>query len=146
MVDSRIFTGTGNNMEETYRGSCLCSAVRYELLTPPRAVSHCHCGQCRKGHGAALASYGSVPRNALWILDGANNITAYASSETVVREFCAKCGSNLFWSRRQGQFADWVSIALGTLDTPFMPQKQKHIHTDSAVPWYVSFEPDPQND
>lgn len=31
------------------------------------------------------------------------------------------------------EFADRVSIALGTLDTPFMPQKQKHSYADFAV-------------
>ena len=62
--------------------------VRYELLTAPKAVSHCHCGQCRKGHGAAFASYASVARSALLVLQGADKITAYPSSATVVREFC----------------------------------------------------------
>ena len=123
-------------MTDAYQGSCLCAAVRYELLAAPKAVSHCHCGQCRKGHGAAFASYASVPRSALRILGGADKITPYASSETVVREFCAQCGSTLFWSRTEGEFADWVSIALGTLDTPFVAQKQKHVYCDSAVHWY----------
>ncbi|ABY97679.1 glutathione-dependent formaldehyde-activating GFA [Pseudomonas putida GB-1] len=123
-------------MTEVYQGSCLCTAVSYLLLTPPKAVSHCHCSQCRKGHGAAFASYGSVPRNMLRILRGATYIKTFASSPTVVREFCVACGSSLFWSRSQGDFADWVSIALGTLDTPFLPKKQKHVHIDSAAPWY----------
>ena len=105
-------------MTEVYQGSCLCTAISYELLTTPKAVSHCHCSQCRKGHGAAFASYGS----ALRILNGAGHITTYSSSESVLREFCAQCGSTLFWSRSQGEFSDWVSIALGTLDTPFSPQ------------------------
>jgi hypothetical protein len=26
------------------------------------------------------------------------------------------------WSRPQGEFTDWVSVALGTLDSPFTPQ------------------------
>ena len=114
-------------MTKVYKGSCLCTAIRYELLTMPKAVSHCHCGQCRKGHGAAFASYGSVPRSALRIINGVGHITRYSSSESVLREFCAQCGSNLFWSRTQGDFADWVSIALGTLDTSFTPQEQKHV-------------------
>lgn len=122
-------------MAEVYQGSCLCAAVSFELLAPPKAVSHCHCSQCRKGHGAAFASYGSVPRSMLRILRGATSIKTYASSPTVVREFCVECGSTLFWSRSEGEFADWVSIALGTLDTPFLPKKQKHLHVDSAAPW-----------
>ena len=124
-------------MAETYQGSCLCTAVSYALLAPPKAVSHCHCSQCRKGHGAAFASYGSVPRSALRILRGASSIKTYASSPTVLREFCGECGSTLFWSRSQGEFADWISIALGTLDTAFLPQKEKHVHVDCAAPWYT---------
>ncbi|UMY63231.1 GFA family protein [Pseudomonas sp. LS.1a] len=130
-------------MIETYEGSCLCAAVSYLLLTPPKAVSHCHCSQCRKSHGAAFASYGSVPRSRLRILRGTCSIKAFASSPTVVREFCAECGSTLFWSRSQGDFADWVSIALGTLDTPFLPRKQKHVHVDFAAPWYSPHCPHP---
>ncbi|HDS1680201.1 TPA: GFA family protein [Pseudomonas putida] len=126
-------------MTDAYQGSCLCAAVGFELLTPPQAVSHCYCSQCRKGHGAAFASYGSVPRNTLRVRRGANSIKAYASSPTAVREFCVACGSTLFWSRSEGEFADWISIALGTLDTPFFPEKQAHVHVDCAAPWYKPF-------
>ncbi|WP_313201177.1 GFA family protein [Pseudomonas sp.] len=83
-------------MAEVYQGSCLCAKVRFELIGAPQAVSHCHCSQCQKGHGALFASYGSVPRSALR-----------------------------------------VSIALGTLDTPFIPHKQKHVHADTAALWYT---------
>ncbi|HKS15279.1 MAG TPA: GFA family protein [Pseudomonas sp.] len=117
-------------MTHSYQGSCLCAAVRYELLMPPKAVSHCHCSQCRKGHGAAFATYGSVPRSEFRILSGAENITAYASSEAVLRQFCSHCGSTLFWSKSQGDHADWISVALATLDTLFIPTKQRHVHVE----------------
>ncbi|MNC56903.1 Glutathione-dependent formaldehyde-activating enzyme [compost metagenome] len=82
----------------------------------------------------------------LRILRGTNSIKAFASSPTVAREFCAECGSTLFWSRLEGEFADWISIALGTLDTPFLPRKQKHVHVDCAAPWYKLPSPHPQVD
>jgi hypothetical protein len=41
----------------------------------------------------------------------------------------------LFWARSDGEFADWISVALATLDTPFTPQKQKHVHVASKVAW-----------
>lgn len=125
-------------MTKSYQGSCLCAAVSYELLVSPKAVSHCHCGQCRKGHGAAFASYGSVPRTALRILSGSTYIRIYASSETVSREFCMDCGSTLFWSRSDGEFASWISIALGSLNTVFLPKEHKHVHVESAAPWVKS--------
>lgn len=123
-------------MTESFQGSCLCGAVRYETLTPPKALSHCHCGQCRKSHGAAFASYASVPRADLRICTGMEHITAFRSSESVVRQFCTRCGASLFWAKEHGEYSDWISIALGTLDTAFVSPKQKHIHLQSKAPWH----------
>lgn len=122
-------------MPETYLGSCLCARVRYKLLTPPKAVSHCHCGQCRKSHGAAFASYGAVPRGDLLVTDGELYISSYASSESVLRQFCQHCGSSLFWYQKAGDHTDWICITLGTLDSPFRPLKQKHLHLESQPVW-----------
>lgn len=121
---------------QAFLGSCLCGAVIYQINSRPKALSHCHCSQCRKSHGAAFASYGSVPSADLQLLQGADDIKAYHSSESVLRQFCSHCGSSLFWSRRQGKFADWISIALGTLDTPFTSDKQKHVEVMSKASWY----------
>jgi len=123
-------------MAESFQGSCLCGAIRYELLSPPRALSHCHCSQCRKSHGAAFASYASVPRGDLRILQGTEALKSYASSESVRRQFCSHCGSSLFWSQGQGEFSDWISIALGTLDTVFTSHKHRHIQLASKAPWF----------
>lgn len=124
-------------MSDLYQGSCLCASIRYELLATPKAVSHCHCSQCRKAHGALFASFGSVPRRALRIVQGEDALTAYPSSESVLRSFCSRCGSSLFWSRSQGQFKDWICIALATLDTPFTPEKQQHVHVADGMHGYT---------
>lgn len=71
------------------------------------------------------------------MLRGADQLAAYASSPTVLRQFCAACGSSLFWSRNAGQYADWISIALGTLDIPFVPTRDTHLHLDAAAPWHL---------
>lgn len=123
-------------MAGSYQGSCLCGAINYELLSPPRALSHCHCSQCRKSHGAAFASYASVPRSDLRLLKGADALKSYASSESVLRQFCSHCGSSLFWSKSQGEFSEWISIALGTLDTAFASHKQRHVQVASKAPWF----------
>lgn len=123
-------------MADTLQGSCLCGAVRYEIRSRPKALSHCHCGQCRKSHGAAFASYGSVPRSDLHIIQGSAELKSYQSSESVLRQFCLECGSSLFWARCQGEYSDWISIALGTLDTPFTCHKQRHVEVTSKAPWY----------
>jgi hypothetical protein len=133
-------------MTESFQGTCLCGAVRYEILAPPKALSHCHCSQCRKSHGAAFASFGSVLRRDLRILAGAPSIKSYPSSESVLRQFCTHCGSSLFWSRSSGEYSDWISIALGTLDTIFASQKQRHIHIASKASWYELLDHWPQSE
>ncbi|MCY1265582.1 Glutathione-dependent formaldehyde-activating enzyme [compost metagenome] len=124
-------------MPELFHGSCLCGAVAYRLSTPPKALSHCHCSQCRKGHGAAFASYASVPRDNLQLLRGADRLRSYRSSATVLRQFCGDCGSSLFWSDSAGDYSDWISIALGTLDSDFTAARQKHLHVASRACWYA---------
>ena len=123
-------------MTGTYQGSCLCRTVRFEIKSDPKALTHCHCSQCRKAHGAAFASYGSVPRADLHFIQGAELMTAYRSSESVIRQFCSRCGSSLFWSKSLGEYADWISIALGTLDTSITSDKQRHIEVASKASWY----------
>lgn len=133
-------------MTESFQGGCLCGSVRYETSAPPKAISHCHCRQCRKSHGAAFASYGSVLRGDLHILEGWQVLRSYSSSSSVLRQFCANCGSPLFWSRSEGEYSEWISIALGTLDTQLTSQKQQHIRVDSKASWYEPVCPEPQPD
>jgi len=121
--------------EAVNQGSCLCGGVRYEAAGDIRAVSHCHCGMCRKAHGAAFATYGGVPREHFRFTAGEAQLNRYASSATVTRSFCSVCGSPLLWERSDGPFPGWVAFPLGTLDTPVRPVKQKHIHVGSKADW-----------
>ena len=123
-------------MDELHQGSCLCGAVKYCVSGELKAVTHCHCSQCRKSHGAAFATYGSAPASALSIVTGAETLKGYSSSEGVLRQFCSNCGSSLFWSDSKSSFSRWISIALGTLDTPFTVRKQKHSCVGSKASWY----------
>ncbi|MFO2464420.1 GFA family protein [Pseudomonas sp. 15FMM2] len=131
-------------MTDTLLGSCLCGAVKYQLSAPLQAVSHCHCSQCRKSHGAAFASYASVRRTDLHLLQGADRLMSYPSSEGILRQFCGQCGSSLFWSNRLGDYPDWISIALGTLDTTVTLPWQKHVYVESKASWYALQDDRPQ--
>lgn len=116
------------------RGSCLCGAVAYELASEPKAVTHCHCTMCQKQHGAAFATYGSVPKADLTYLTGEQLLRSYSSSARIVRKFCSACGSSIQWAGSE-DYPGWVSIALATLDTPFKPKRVKHSHEQSMVCW-----------
>lgn len=122
-----------------HRGSCLCGAVSFEVLSALKAVTHCHCRMCQKQHGAAFATYASVPKADVVYLAGQVLLTAYASSATVVRKFCCVCGSNIEWSNHQ-EFPGWVSIPIATLDTYVEPKQIKHVYLESQACWLQAFE------
>src|SRR5476651_1641214 len=115
------------NMDEFHQGSCLCGAVTYEVSVQLKAVSHCHCVKCRKSHGAAFATYASAPRSAVSVASRVDALRRYQSSAGVTR---------LFWSDSNGAFPDWISIAIGTLDTPFHAVKQRHTCVSSKASWF----------
>lgn len=127
-----------------YRGSCLCGSVKYEITAEIEAVSHCHCTMCRKAHGAAFATYGSVRRENHAFTEGASLTREYASSAFVTRVFCSVCGSPLTW-HREDRFSGWLSFPLASLDTACTPPQQKHIHTASRAPWYAICDHWPQS-
>jgi hypothetical protein len=74
-------------------GSCLCGSIRYDLNGPFEVMSHCQCSMCRKHHGAAFATFVSVPLAGFKWVAGENEISTYQSSEYGKRTFCGKCGS-----------------------------------------------------
>ncbi len=117
-----------------YRGSCLCGGVKYRIEGAIEVASNCHCTQCRKQHGAAFASYGSVRASSFSYLDGVELLASYASSPGVERVFCGRCGSSLTW-RSAHRFSNYVSVALGTLDDPYEGPVHRDIHTDARVRW-----------
>jgi hypothetical protein len=117
-----------------HKGSCLCRAVTFELLTEPTMVSHCHCSMCRKGHGAAFATYLTIERQNARFLSGLDNLTIYNSSSTIMRKFCRTCGSNVEWSGHP-KYPDLISIPLALLDTPFTPAAIKQFFVESQVSW-----------
>ncbi|SDH41938.1 Uncharacterized conserved protein [Pseudomonas flavescens] len=118
-----------------HSGSCLCGTVKYQIDAPIESANHCHCSQCRKGHGAAFATYGTVRREHFRFTHGEQSVSTFNSSPGVGRTFCQRCGSNLQWFAEQPD-RDWISVALGTLDTPLEHVEQKHIYVRSKAGWY----------
>jgi len=123
------------DMDAINQGSCLCGAITYHVSTPLKAATHCHCKKCQKGHGAAFATYASARRSDVTIQTVRDTLKSYESSPGITRQFCSECGSSLFWSDAKGKYPEWISIALGTLDTPFKVQNQAHSCIESKAPW-----------
>ncbi|QIG54568.1 GFA family protein [Altererythrobacter sp. BO-6] len=124
-------------MSETRSGGCLCGAVRYEVAWPPLGVSACHCTHCQKQSGSALSVIARVPREALKMTGVLTDFHDTAESGgSVIRRFCAKCGSPLISEIPQGQSAAFLFIKTGTLDDTSGASPTSHWWTSSAQEWF----------
>jgi hypothetical protein len=115
-------------------GSCLCGGVRYEIARVPSRMTHCHCSQCRKGHGAAFATYAQIASADLRFTSGGELIRRFRSSADVHRSFCGVCGSNLTFEWSETPHTLW--IAAGAFDDDPGVRAGCHIYVDSKAPWY----------
>lgn len=115
-------------------GRCECGRIRYRVTGEVKEFTHCHCGQCRRSHGAAFASFAGVDREEFSYLSGESDLKTYASSSHQDRRFCGVCGSNLVVvSALQPEL---LYLALGTADgDPELPEGV-HIFFESKAPWY----------
>jgi hypothetical protein len=56
-------------------------------------MSHCQCSICRRNHGAAFATFVSVPLSGFRWVAGEEQISTFQSSNYGKRNFCSQCGS-----------------------------------------------------
>ncbi len=125
-------TKVNADMEEQHErtGGCLCGAVRYVVRGPLRDIIWCHCGQCRRQTGSALAA--SATRRANFHLQSAETLRWFASSANARRGFCSQCGSVLFW---ECDGAAHIAIAAGSLDDGRGIRISGHIYAAHKAPW-----------
>lgn len=117
-----------------FSGSCLCGSVRYEIRGHPGRITHCHCSQCRKAHGAAFGTYAEINWADFAVLSGEGDVASYASSPGVRRTFCKRCGSTLQFIRESRLRS--FSLAIGTLDDDPGIRPSYHIFVASKAPWF----------
>ncbi len=114
-------------------GSCLCGSVRYDLDGPFEVMSHCQCSMCRKHHGAAFATFVSVPLSGFHWVAGENEISTFQSSNYGKRTFCGKCGSVTPVVEPE---TGVVFCPAGNLDGEFGIQTQNQRFIGSRSPWH----------
>jgi hypothetical protein len=116
-------------------GRCFCGAIRFKVDLPVTVCVHCHCGMCRRMHGAAYVTWIEVPRSQLHIESGEDRLHWLDSSEKGRRSFCTECGTALFCSIHERP--KMIDIVLANLETPIGLAPQLHIHWDDRADWTV---------
>jgi len=130
-------------MSTRITGSCLCGAVRYELIEEPAWAHNCHCSRCRKTRGAAFASSLFVSPGGFRFVEGKDQIRSYKPPEAVrfTHAFCAGCGSSLPW---HDETRGIVVVPMGTLDDDPGITPRAHIFVASRAPWFTITDDLPQ--
>jgi hypothetical protein len=113
-------------------GSCACGSVRFEIDSV-RALTHCHCSNCRKLTGAAFATYAHVEKSKFRWRRGQRSIRRYESAPGSFRAFCPKCGSLV---PGQAPYLETVSVPAGLLDDDPGVRPRLHVFTSSRAPWW----------
>lgn len=130
------------------RGHCLCKAVQYAVSGQPNWCAHCHCGDCRRHTGSAVATFVGVEKDSLTLTTG--EFERFESSPGVYRSFCAKCGTPMAYERND--LPTEIHLYLGTLEHPEEISPTLEVFCRERLPWLKltvdgpSFEglPDPE--
>lgn len=124
-------------MSDVRHGGCLCGAVRYRLHGDPVVGTVCHCKFCQKRLGSAYAVLASYEMDAVEIEGEVKEIEhrSDVSGRWLRMQFCPACGTTVSHTSewRPGKRA----MTAGTLDDPSWLRIDRHIWTQSKLPWVV---------
>jgi hypothetical protein len=115
-------------------GGCLCTAVRYRTGAPTLAATICHCRSCRLAVGANAVGLYTVETDTVVFTQG--HPTDYRSSPTVIRGFCAKCGTALTYY--DSNWPREFSLTVASLDDPGLVRPIDHTWMSHAVAWDIA--------
>lgn len=120
-------------MSGTHLGSCLCGAVKFEIVGDFERFFLCHCQRCRKGTGSAHASNLFSSTAALTWLSGEDKISTYRiPGARHSKSFCRDCGGAL---ARRTPDGSTVVVPAGSLDTPVDLRPVGHIYCEDRANW-----------
>ena len=130
-------------MSESYRGSCLCGGIRFEVDEFAPRTGNCHRSMCRKFHGAAYATIAEARRHHFRWISGEELLKGYTASNGTTRSFCSSCGSSLTFASPDAD-ADLVEIALACFDDEVPVKPDAHIFVASGAKWAAPVDDLPQ--
>ena len=92
----------------------------------------CHCTDCRRSAGAPMVGWTMFRADQVRVTQG--QAQEYASSEHGRRQFCAACGTGLFYVNQQ-ILPDIIDVQSATLDDPDAIPPGVQIQTADRIGW-----------
>lgn len=120
-----------------FSGGCLCGAVRYEVDGEPAFVAQCHCDDCRRATGSSFATNVFVKEADLKIVQGRTKTFQHPadSGNTMTKQFCPECGSQLFGST--SGLPGMQSVKVGSIDDASFVKPQIEVFVSKALPFTI---------
>ena len=118
----------------TVHGSCLCGGVAWEVEGAFEFMHHCHCGRCRKLHGALFATDLMSRASDTGLVRGQELIARFESSPGSFRKFCRRCGSVV--TDTEAAWQDFTFMPAGALDDDPGIRPVGHIFVGSKASWF----------
>ncbi len=120
-------------MSAPLTATCLCGGLQFELTLPTKWVSHCHCHNCRRAHGAAFVTWAGFLESSVRCIRGTNKLVRYDTDVQSQRVFCKSCGSTLLFSGER--WPGEIHVAVGTIDGELDREPSVHAYADRAPAW-----------
>lgn len=124
-------------MSDIHHGGCVCGAVRYRAHGDPVAGTVCHCKFCQKRLASAFAVIALYKMSDVETQGEVKEIEhrSDVSGRWLKMSFCPQCGTTV------SHTAEWrpgmQAVAAGTFDDPTWLRIDRHIWTQSKLPWVV---------
>jgi len=94
-----------------YRGSCHCGSVKFSVKTDLSKVVQCNCSICKRKN----AKMNLVPKDAITITHGEENLTIYQFGTNIAKHFfCKTCG--IYTHHQRKSDPNGIGVNLGCLD------------------------------
>ena len=114
-------------------GSCGCRRVRFEAQFPSRFVSHCHCENCRRAHGAAFVTFAGFLAEQVTVTTGSELLRRFLTEKNSTRTFCTNCGSTIFYEGPD--YPGEIHAAVGNLEGELDRAPSNHAFSVEAPDW-----------
>ena len=94
-----------------YSGSCHCGSVKFSLKTDLSKVVQCNCSICKRKN----AKMNLVPKDAITITHGEENLTIYQFGTNIAKHFfCKTCG--IYTHHQRKSDPNGIGVNLGCLN------------------------------
>ncbi len=116
-------------MDTTYKGSCFCGSVEFEVAGAPAVMGYCHCGDCAAWAAAPINSFGFWTPDSVRITKGEDNVGTFNKTENVYRKFCKTCGGHVISELPGLNFVEvYPNVVPGLVHEPTL-----HVHYASKT-------------